>query len=292
MRSFLAVSVSFGALMMAGCSNSAATSIHVDNNHHDRSNGTHHFDQDGDVSLMGSDMNIQGRIGGELSVVGSDLDVSAEIGEGMSLVGSDVTFDGSVGRGASIAGSDVEWSGSAGNDVDIAGSDVEWTGSADGSLSIAGSDIAIDGRVGGDMEIAGSDVDVSNGSRIAGDLSIAGSDLNVFGEIGGNADLVGSSIDIEGRIEGRLIAMAYSRRGWSWSSDDSHQRIRIDGAIGDGSAICARRVSIGPDAVLASGLTVFAEEAPTFENGASQSGIAFEAIDDRDCDDLLDPFNR
>ncbi|WP_394694635.1 hypothetical protein [Hyphobacterium sp.] len=292
MRIFLAVSVSSGALIMAGCSNSAAATIYVDNDHHGRSNGVHQFDQDGDVSLMGSDMTIRGRIGGGLSVVGSDLDVSAEIGEGMSLVGSDVVFDGSVGRDANIAGSDVEWSGSVGGDVEIAGSDVEWSGSAEGSLSIAGSDIEVDGRIGDDLDIAGSDIDVSTGSRIAGDLSIAGSDLNVFGEIAGDADLVGSSIDIEGRIDGALMAIAYSRRGWSWSSDNSHQRIRIDGAIGEGSAVCARRVTIGRDAVLANGLVVFADEAPVFENGASQTGVSYEEIDGRDCDDLLETYNR
>lgn len=292
MRRFLAVSASFGALIMAGCSNSAATSIHVNNDHHDRSDGVHEFDQDGDVSLIGSDMSIRGRIGGGLSVVGSDLHVSADIGEDMSLVGSDVVFNGSIGRDANIAGSDVVWSGSAVGDVDIAGSDIDWSGSAEGNLSVAGSDIEIDGRIGGALDVAGSDINISADSRIAGDLSIAGSDLNVYGEMGGDADLVGSSIDIEGRIEGRLIAIAYSRRGWSWSSDNSHQRIRIDGAIGEGSAVCARRVMIGRDAVLADGLAVFAEEAPVFENGAPQTGVAYEEIDGRDCDDLLEPFNR
>lgn len=292
MRIFLAVSVSSGALIMAGCSNSAAASIHVDSDHHDRSNGVHQFDQDGDVSLLGSDMTIRGHIGGGLSVVGSDLHVSADIGESMSLVGSDVSFDGSVGRDASIAGSDVEWFGSAGGDVDIAGSDVEWSGSAVGNLSIAGSDVEVDGRIGGDLDVAGSDIDIAADSRIAGDLSIAGSDLNVYGEMDGDADLVGSSIDIEGRIEGRLIAIAYSRRGWSWSSDNSHQRVRINGAIGDGSAVCARRVTIGRDAVLANGLAVFADEAPVFENGAPQTGVTYAEINGRDCDDLLEPFNR
>lgn len=292
MKRFLAMSVSAGALIMAGCSNSASATVYVDSQNRDGREGAHHFDQDGDASLMGSDMHITGRIGGDLSVIGSDLDVSARIGGDMSLVGSDITFEGSVGSEANIAGSDVHWSGNALGDIDIAGSDVNWSGATEGSLSIAGSDVMIDGRIGEDLDIAGSDIEVSQDSEIGGNLSMAGSDLELFGSVGGHASLAGSSAVIEGPIDGRLIAVAHSRRGWSWSSGNTHQRVRINAPIGEGSAVCARRVVIGPEMLITGQLAVFAEEAPVFEAGASQSGVTFEAIDGRDCTDFLEPFDR
>ncbi len=290
MKCFLAMSVSASALIMAGCSNNASATVHVDAQNHNGRNGAHHFDQEGDVSLMGSDMTITGRIGGDLSVTGSDLDVSAEIGGNLLLTGSDISFDGSVGGETGIAGSDVDWSGNAAGDIDIAGSDVNWTGMTDGSVSIAGSDVMIDGQIRQDLDIAGSDIEVSRASDIGGNLSIAGSDLDVAGTVGGNADLAGSSIELEGRIAGRLLAVAYSRRGWA--SDNSHHLVRINGSIGEGSAVCARRVVIGDGAGITGQLTVFAEEAPVFETNAAQTGVTFEAIDGRDCDDLLAPFDR
>ncbi len=293
MKVILAVSAATGALIMAGCSDGAMASVQYSSQSTSTSSGDGHyrFEQDGDVSLIGSDMSVEGRIGGDLSLIGSDLDVSAEIGGEMSLVGSDIEFDGSVGRGASLAGSDIEWIGTAGGDVDIAGSDVEWSGRADGSLSIAGSDISVDGDVGGALEIAGSDVILTAGSRVGRDLSIAGSDLLVHGDVVGDADLVGSSIGISGQIDGRVLAIAYSRRGWSWSSNNSHQRIRIEGAIGEGSAVCARRVEIGADANISGTLAVFAEDAPVIAAGGPQN-INFEEIGDRDCDELLEPYDN
>ncbi|WP_109260317.1 hypothetical protein [Hyphobacterium indicum] len=292
MKRFLAISVSASALIVAGCSNNASATVHVDAQNHNGRDGAHHFDQDGDASLMAGDMRIAGRIGGDLSVIGSDLHVSAGIGGDMSLVGSDIIFEGSVGSEANIAGSDVAWSGNARGDVDIAGSDVNWSGTTERSLSIAGSDVMIDGRIGEDLDIAGSDIEVSRDSDVGGNLSMAGSDLELFGSVGGNASLAGSSAEIEGPVDGRLIAVAYSRRGWSWSSGNTHQRVRINAAIGEGSAVCARRVVIGPEMVITGQLAVFAEEAPVFEAGASQSSVTFEAIDGRDCNDLLEPFDR
>jgi hypothetical protein len=292
MKRFLAVGAATGALMAAGCADSAAT-VHYSNAHaYSANDGEYRFDQDGDVSLMGSDMTIEGEIGGDLSLIGSDLDVRANIGGSMSLVGSDIEFDGRVGGQADIAGSDVAWSGDAGDDVDIAGSDVSWAGAARGSLSIAGSDIFIDGRIDENLDIAGSDVELTQDSRIGGDLAIAGSDLEIGADIAGQADLVGSRIDITGGIDGRLLATAYSRRGWQWSNNDRHQRIRIDGQIGDGSAVCARRVEMTDNAVLSGTLTVFAEEAPSIADGIDPSAVTFEEIGDRDCDDLLDPYDR
>lgn len=293
MKIFLVTSAAAGALIVSGCADSAVASVHMTGSSaYASSDGHHTYDQDGDASLMGSDMSVSGRIGGDLSMIGSDLEVDADIGEGMSLVGSDIEFTGSVGQGASIAGSDVKWSGTAGGDVDIAGSDVEWSGAAEGSLSIAGSDIEIDGRIGEDLEIAGSDISLSRATSVGGDLSVAGSDLSVLGEVSGNADLVGSRIDLFGHIEGRVLAIAYSRRGWNWSSDNSHQRIRINGAVGEGSAVCARRVEIGDDADISGTLAVFAENPPVFDGGGSRANVTFEEIGDRDCDDLLEPYDR
>jgi len=292
MNKFLAMGVATGALIMVGCSNSASASVSLDTHHNNQSGGQHEYDQDGDVSLIGSDLNISGRIGGDLSLIGSDLSIQADIGSDLSLVGSDIDFNGNVGGETSVAGSDVNWSGEASGDVDIAGSDVNWSGSSDGDVSIAGSDINIDGRVSEDLDIAGSDVLLSTDSVVGGDVSIVGSDIEMFGEIVGNADLVGSSIEITGAVQGRLLATAFSRRGWSWSSDDTHQRIRLDASVGEGSAVCARRVVIGSNAGNTGSLAVFAEEAPVFEDGAPQLGVTFEEIGDRDCDDLLDPFDR
>jgi len=292
MRSILAASVAIGALSVAGCSNSASASVHLNDDHGRHSNNQTSYDQDGDLSLIGSDMTIAGRIGGDLSLIGSDLDIRADIGSDMSLVGSDISFSGTVGGDTSIAGSDVEWSGEAGGDVDIAGSDVDWAGSSDRNVSIAGSDITIDGRVGGDLDIAGSDIRLSRTSNTGGNVAIVGSDLEISGETLGNADLVGSSIVVSGPIRGRLLATAYSRRGWSWSSDGSHQTIRINAPIGEDSAVCARRVVIDSNADVSGGLIVFAEEAPVFENGAIETGVTFEEIGNRDCDDLLDPYDR
>ncbi|MEE2524937.1 hypothetical protein V0U79_01045 [Hyphobacterium sp. HN65] len=293
MKVILATSAALGALMVGGCADSASATVHMSGaGAYSSADGQHVYDQDGDVSLMGSDMSVSGRIGGALSLIGSDLDVDADIGEGMSLVGSDITFSGSVGGNTSIAGSDVEWAGTSGGSVEIAGSDIEWSGSADDGLAIAGSDVGIDGRIGEDVDIAGSDVELSQATNVGGDLSIAGSDLIIHGTIGGNADLVGNSIEMDGRIEGRLLAVAFSRSGWSWTTDNSHHRIRINGAVGEGSAVCARRVEIGPEADISGTLAVFAEDPPVFTDGATQADVNFEEIGDRDCDDLLEPYDR
>jgi hypothetical protein len=293
MKSLLAVGIASSALIVSGCSNSASANIHVDRHHGDHSgSGQNRYDQDGDVSLIGSDMEINGRIGGDLSLIGSDLDVRAEIGGDMSLVGSDIEFDGAVGGEANIAGSDVDWTGHAERGIDIAGSDINWRGSTNGSLSIAGSDITIDGRISDDLDIAGSDVSLSRDTMIGGDLSIAGSDLNILAQISGDTDLAGNRIEIGGAIGGRLLAIAYPSSGWSWSSNDRHHSISIDGAIGSGSAVCARRVFIGAGAEFAGNLMIFADEPPTFENRLTAQNVTYEAINERDCDDLLDPFNN
>jgi hypothetical protein len=293
MNSLLAVGIASSALIVSGCSNSAAATIHMDR-HDDNHSGSGHYryEQDGDVSHIGSDMEIDGRIGGDLSLIGSDLDVRAEIGGDMSLVGSDIEFDGAVGGEANIAGSDVDWTGHSERGIDIAGSDVDWSGSTNGSLSIAGSDISIDGRIDDSLDIAGSDVSITADTSIGGDLSIAGSDLEITGHVAGNADLAGSRIDIGGVIEGRLLASAYPSGGWSWSSNDRHHSIFVDGEIGMGSAVCARRVIIGADAAISGNLMIFADEPPTFENRLTAQNVTFEAIDERDCDDLLDNYDN
>ncbi|WP_420432482.1 hypothetical protein [Hyphobacterium sp.] len=293
MRKFLAVGAATGALIVAGCADSALATVQYSSaQSHSAQNGHHRIDQNGDVSLMGSDMTIEGDIGGDLSLIGSDLEVHANIGGGMSLVGSDIEFNGSVAGTSDIAGSDVTWTGESGDDVDIAGSDVDWTGSTRGALSIAGSDVVVDGSVEDDLDIAGSDVELTGGSHVGGDLSIAGSDLEIAANVAGNADLAGSHINITGAIDGRLLAVAYSQRGWQWSSNDSHQRVKIDGRIGDGSAVCARRVDVTGNAVLSGSLAVFAEEAPMIADGVDGSAISFEEISDRDCDELLEPYDR
>lgn len=293
MNSLLAVGIASSALIVSGCSNSASANIHIDRHHGDHSgSGEYRYDRDDDVSHIGSDMDVSGRIGGDLSLIGSDLDVRAEIGGDMSLVGSDIEFDGRVGGEANIAGSDVDWSGHAERGVDIAGSDVDWRGSTNGSLSIAGSDVLIDGRIANGLDIAGSDVSLSRDTMIGGNLSIAGSDLDIMAQIGGDTDLAGNRIEIGGAVEGRLLAIAYPSNGWSWSSNDRHHSISIDGTIGSGSAVCARRVFIGEDAEIAGNLVIFADEPPTFENRLTAQNVTYEAIDDRDCDDLLDPYNN
>ncbi|WP_421786621.1 hypothetical protein [Hyphobacterium sp.] len=293
MKTFLAVGAVAGALPLGGCMDSALATAHFSHaDGHRAHDGYHRFEQDGDVSLMGSDMTVEGEIGGDLSLVGSDLEVRANIGGDMSLAGSDVEFEGRVGGRANIAGSDVTWSGEAGEDVDIAGSDVSWMGSTHGELSIAGSDVFVDGRIDRNLEIAGSDVELTDDTRIGGDLAVAGSDLDIGAHISGDADLVGSRIDIAGGIDGRLMAIAHSRRGWQWSSDNGHQRIRIGGRIGEGSAVCARRVEITRNAELTGNLAVFAEQPPEIADGISHSLVTYQEIGNRDCDDLLEPYGR
>ena len=293
MRKFLAVGAATGALMVSGCSDHALATVHYSGTSAQSSEDGHHrFDHDGDVDLMGSDMTVDGRIGGDLSLIGSDLDVQADIGGNVSLVGSDVDFNGSTGGRTNIAGSDVDWSGDADNDIDIAGSDVDWSGSTSGTLSVAGSDISIDGRIGEALDLSGSDIEISSRSEIGGDLSVAGSDVDIAGTVRGHADIVASRIDLEGDVEGRLLAIAHSRRGWSWSSDGSHQRISIGGRLGEGGAVCARRVEITPGAELNGPLAVFAEEPPVMADSALRGAVTFEEIGDRDCDDLLEPYER
>ncbi|WP_421791569.1 hypothetical protein [Hyphobacterium sp.] len=291
MKSLLAVGTAAGALALAACSNSANATVSYTS--HSGSDGRHVFDQDGDVSLMGSDMDISGRIGGDLSLIGSDLTISADVDGDMSLVGSDVEFDGSVGGEASIAGSDVDWRGAAERDVDIAGSDVNWSGSTGGSLSIAGSDVTIAGTVASDLDVAGSDIVIESSSRIDGDTSLAGSDLELFGTLNGDASLAGSSLHLTGAVNGRLIASLYpgSRWGRRWGGDNNGLA-RIDGAVGESSAICALRVEIGENANISGTMAVFADEAPVYDNRRTEANISYEALNGRECNDVLEPYDR
>lgn len=294
MKRILTVGTASVAMVMAACSDSASASINASS----LANATtaddrYTFDQDGDVSLMGSDMDVSGRIGGALSLVGSDLTVSAAIGQSMSLVGSDVEFEGSVGGEVNIAGSDVDWRGSAERDIDIAGSDVNWAGSTGQDLSIAGSDVTISGRINGDLDVAGSDIRIDEASLIAQNASLAGSDLDLFGTVSGNADLAGSRLRMTGTIEGRLIGNIYPEGQWRRRmGGDDYGLARIDGRVGSGSAICARRIEFGENADISGTLTVFADEAPLYDNRRVETSIQFEAVNGRDCDDLLEPYNR
>ncbi|GJL97447.1 MAG: hypothetical protein DHS20C06_12640 [Hyphobacterium sp.] len=294
MKSLLAVGIASSALIVSGCSNSVPANIHMDR--HDRNHsgsGQYRYDQDGDVSHIGSDMEVSGRIGGDLSLIGSDLDVNADIGGDMSLVGSDIDFDGSVSGEANIAGSDIHWTGRAQRDIDIAGSDVNWSGMTEDSLSIAGSDVVIDGRVGQNLDVAGSDIHVSADSEIGGNVSIAGSDIEIDGQISGNTELTGNRIDLDGEIEGRMLARAYSTRGWAWTGRDArYHTVHLNGSIGEGSAICARYVVISDTASIAGNLMIFADEPPTFESRLSPQNVTFDAIAGRDCDDLLDTYDN
>lgn len=288
MKYVLSAGVALGTLALSACDNSALASVHYDGYGGLAGEGDYRFDQDGDVSLTGSDMTVSGRVGGDLSLVGSDLRVNATIGGSMSLAGSDVAFEGRIAQEANIAGSDVNWSGDAGGDVEIAGSDIDWSGSTDGSLSIAGSDVSIDGLVRRNLDVAGSDIELSRRSNISGDASIAGSDVDLNGSIGGTADIMGSSVDLDGAIQGYALISAYPEGRRSWGTNGDYGRVRVNGELPSGGAICARSVVFGSSVQIGEDLHVYADETPM----NMPTSVVFELLQDRDCDDVLDQHDR
>lgn len=242
------------------------------------------LDQDDDIDLMGGNMTLDGRVGGDVSAIGGNFEADLEVGGDLSLVGGDVRFRGSV-REASIAGGDIDWDAAARSDVNI-----------------AGGDILVAGRVGGELNVAGGEVSLGDDLDVGGDASIAGGEIDFSGTVSGRLNAAARQMTVGGVVEGpvRLAAEpGEGRRSWRASADSNGVRagnanglVEITGDLRQGGAICARSVVILSNARIGGPLHVWSDNAPDIRAGASVGDIVTEDRAGRECDDLLDDFDR
>lgn len=242
------------------------------------------LDQDEDIDLMGGDMTLDGRVGGDVSAIAGDIEADLEIGGDLSLVGGDVRFRGSV-HEASIAGGDIDWDASARSDVNI-----------------AGGDIFVAGRVGGELNVAGGELSLGGNLDVRGDASIAGGEIEFSGTVAGRLSAAARLMTVGGTVEGPVrLSAEPDRDHWSWRASvnndgtragDANGLIEIAGDLRQGGAICARNVVILQTARVGGPLRIWSDNAPDIRSGASVGDIVTEDRAGRECDDLLDDFDR
>jgi hypothetical protein len=210
------------------------------------------LDRDGDYTRLAGDVNLRGRIGGDLSLVAGDVDIDdLDIGGDASIAGGDINFSGRVGREASIAGGEINFSAEVGDELNLAGGEIEFSGRVHGEASMAA----------GEMVLAG---------WFGDSLHAEADEIRFTGEARGPVKLVAAD------------ELRNSRR------NNQRGLIEIDGTLAGGGEICAISVAFAEGSRVGSGVTVWAESAPSVASGAQVSGLDYRPRNGRDCDDLID----
>lgn len=277
--------LSLGAALLciagtAGCMNA---SIETGGTHSTSIGGdmTRTYDQDSSLSLIGGNMDLGGRVGSDVSLVGGNIDLDMDIGGDLSIAGGNLEIRGRIADDASIAGGAIDWRADVGEDLDI-----------------AGGDITLEGEVGRDLEAAGSELVIAERTVIRRDAAMAAARIEMNGHVQGRLEATAAYVQIRGSVDGFALIEAdprSGRRGWRAQADEDGMRagstnglVEITGSLGDGAAICARRVNILHNADVSGDLRIWADHEPDIAAGAAVGPVDYQSRNGRDCDDIID----
>ena len=156
-------------------------------------------------------------------------------------MGSDVNVGGTVKGDLFAAGGNVFVSGPIEGDLALLGGTVNVNREVSGDLRLAGGNVSISGPIGGELIAAGGQVSVMSGARIGKDARIYAGAVNYNGVVGGDLVARGDEIYINGTVNGNVSARA-------------------------------KKVRLGPDALVTGTFDYYSGEEATMEQGATVLG--------------------
>ena len=169
-----------------------------------------------------------------------------------------VTLEGTVTDVQFLAGKSVLIKATVDDDVFAAGRDVTLEGAVLKKAILAGNDVEQRGGTVADMIAAANTLVV--GGTVEGDLVAFGRTIRVApaGSLGGDGRVAAERIEIEGRIAGSLRAAG--------------RYVAINGEVGGKVDLIAKRIVIGPNAVIAGDLVYRSGAKPEIAEGARIEG--------------------
>ncbi|MEZ5774379.1 MAG: pentapeptide repeat-containing protein [Hyphomicrobiaceae bacterium] len=192
--------------------------------------------------LTGVAADAAGEVGAEaIWRFGSKLGIVAKDARSVTAGGARVDLSGSVLGNAWLIGADLTSSAAVGADLTMRGANVGVTGRVGGAAELSGARVTLAAPVGGRLEAKGVEVRIEAPAEIAGDAEVSGGDVTFSGKAGGRLTLRGRDV-------------------------------LIDGAVTGPAEIVATKVRIGPNARIASGITVYSIGEPEVAPGAEIAG--------------------
>lgn len=182
-----------------------------------------------------------GRVEKDIFTAGGNVDVDAEVKGDVFAAGGTVRLAGAVSDDVFLAGGRVNLTSAVGGDVHLGGGLITVTGDVGDSLIAGGGSVNLDGTVAGKVILAGGQIDIGHNAVI-----------------GGQALLTGGQVVHHGRINGNLKA--------------SGNRVTIMGTVAGDVEVSARRLILGPEAVVGGSILFKGPEAPEISAGAQVGG--------------------
>jgi len=140
------------------------------------------------------------------------VDEQTTINDELYASGQNLTINGSVSNDLLAAGSQVLLRGKVGRSASLMGSNVEVSGSIGDNLRAAGSQVSVSGNVGDNASLAGSAVVLTRAGKFGRDLQAAATELRIEGSVGRNLRAAGTQVTIDGKIGGNACINARKLR--------------------------------------------------------------------------------
>lgn len=280
MKRILLMTGSAVAIMLGGCVlviDDAEAAYGLDNP--SRYAGTTlnlNLDEDEDVRVSGTDVEVSGRVGGELRVRSADF-VARDLSVGsLDASAADITFYGDIQGRAEINAADFILNGNMGGELIANTADLEITGIVDGPIQANMADGSFSGSF---AEVRANAADITFGSDSEVEmLYVNAADLMMNGRIYGDLDASVRHAEINGDVEGLSMIWADPGRGRISRTDGL---VLLNGNFGD-VEICAKRVVVSGQ--INGTLVVRADEEPEFTDNGSAGQVEFTPRNNERCE--------
>lgn len=160
-------------------------------------------------------------------------------------------------------------------DVFVAGDSMRFDGDVNGDLFVFGHSVVVNGHVTGD--VLGFTQTMTINGRVDGNIRTWSQTLTILGSVGknllGGADSI--EIDPKGSVGGSVTAFAdeIMLNGPVGRDVMAHAKnFSTNGKVGGDMNLSARNISIGPQSVIAGGITYSGDKTPEIDPGAKISG--------------------